>query len=172
MLAGGSEALRGGGDATEDAHMHAADAVANISVANPKAQKAFYAAGAVPLLLEQLHSGKSQTSIANALAKLLSPSTAIGAPANVDIQEEIANDGGIAPLLALLSGMTTAAQVRGFDWTGLVSTRRTRLDSSGLDWTRLDSTGLDWTRLSSARLGSARLSSARLGSARLGLEMT
>ena len=99
------------GDVTENAHLHAADAVANLSVQNPKAQRAFYEAGAVPLLLAQLHSGKSQTSVANALAKLLSPSAELGAPANIEIQTEIANDEGVAPLLALLSGMSTGAQV-------------------------------------------------------------
>ena len=50
--------LRGGGDATEDAHLHAADAVANLSDTNPKAQKAFFDAGVVPLLLAQLYSGR------------------------------------------------------------------------------------------------------------------
>ena len=77
------------GDVTEDAHLHAADAVANLSVQNPKGQKAFFEAGAVPLLLVQLHSGKSQTSVANAIAKLLSPAAEPGSPANADVQMEV-----------------------------------------------------------------------------------
>ena len=59
------------GDVTEDAHLHA-DAVANLAVQNPKAQKAFYEAGAVPLLLAQLHTGKSQCSSPTLQAPLAS----------------------------------------------------------------------------------------------------
>ena len=100
-------------DVTEDAHLYAAEVVANLSVRNSRAQQAFHEAGAVPLLLAQLHSGKSQTSIAKALTSLLSPSAEFGAPANRDIQEEIAKGEGVALLLALLSGMSTASQVAG-----------------------------------------------------------
>ena len=105
------------GDVTEDAHLHAADAVANLAVQNPKAQKAFYEAGAVPLLLAQLHTGKSQCSVANALAKLLSPAAEHSAhvdvlePANADVQSVVVSNEGVAPLLSLLSGMSTGAQV-------------------------------------------------------------
>jgi hypothetical protein len=105
------------GDVTEDAHLHAADAVANISVQNPGAQKVFFEAGAVPLLLTQLHAGKSQTSAANAIAKLLSPKSEHAAhvdvleAANADIQKEVADHEGVAPLLSLLSGMSAGAQV-------------------------------------------------------------
>ena len=64
----------------------------------------------MPLLLALLTNGKAQTAGADALAKLLSPGTD-DSPANHRIQEEIANDGGTAPLLALLSGMNIEAQV-------------------------------------------------------------
>lgn len=98
-------------DVTEDAHLHAADAVANLSVGNTKSQKAFFEAGAVPLLLDQLYSGKSQMSVANAIAKLLSPGAEPGAKANTAVQSEIMEKGGIAPLLALLNAMSVEAQV-------------------------------------------------------------
>ena len=98
-------------DVTEDAHLHAADAVANLSVGNTKSQKAFFEAGAVPLLLDQLYSGKSQMSVANAIAKLLSPGAELGAKANTAVQSEIMEKGGIAPLLALLNAMSVEAQV-------------------------------------------------------------
>lgn len=98
------------GDATEASHVHAAEAMAHLATQNAAAQRTFHEAGAVPLLLELLHSGKSQTAAAMALAKLLSPEEAQG-EANKEIQEEIARDGGIPPILALLSGMSTTSQV-------------------------------------------------------------
>ena len=102
----------------DDAKVHASSAIANLADQNPEAQAAIFAGGATPLLLQMLHSGKSQTSAANALAKLLSPAPndvtpiyAASAPANVEVQEAVWKEGGIAPLLALLNGVNIAAQV-------------------------------------------------------------
>ena len=63
------------------------------------AQHTFFSQGVVPLLIELLNGGKGQTSAADALAKLLSPGREDNAPANHAIQEEIARNGGIPPLL-------------------------------------------------------------------------
>ena len=100
-----------------DAQVHASNAIANLSAENPDAQNAIYAAGAVPLLLVLLESGKAQVSAANALAQLLTPGVGEEPkppnilPANTAIQEAIANEGGIALLLSLLNGMNTQGQV-------------------------------------------------------------
>ena len=99
------------GDVTVDTQVHASDAVANLAAQNPEAQHTFFSQGIVPLLLELLQNGKAQKSAADALAQLLSPQAVDNAPANTEIQEEIAKDGGIPPLLALLSGMNVDAQV-------------------------------------------------------------
>ena len=94
------------GDCTVDTQIHAAEAIANLSVENPAAQHTFFSQGVVPLLIELLNGGKGQTSAADALAKLLSPARDDDAPANHEIQEEIARNGGIPPLL----GACSAAQ--------------------------------------------------------------
>ena len=95
----------------DDVKIHAALCIANISAAHSEAQHAIHAAGATPLLLSMLQSGKSQMSAALALAKLLSPEIGSG-HANFEIQEAIASEGGIAPLLALLNGVNLPAQVQ------------------------------------------------------------
>ena len=75
------------------------------------------AAGAIPLLLRLLESGKAQISAANALGKLMSPGPEPSnsppeiTPANVETQEAIASGGAIAPLLSLLNGMNTQGKV-------------------------------------------------------------
>ena len=97
-------------DVTVDTQLHASDAIADLSDKNPKAQKIFFGFGAVPLLLALLKGGKANVSAAKALAKMLSPAGGSD-QANSAVQEEIARDGGIAPLLALLSGMSTQAAV-------------------------------------------------------------
>ena len=127
-------------DATVETQLHAADAIADLSAHNPKAQRMFHQAGAVPLLLSLLKGDKAKanTSAAKALARLLSrplarepmsscnASSAEGTssvvldatdqgiddgPANAAVQEEIAREGGVPPLLALLSGMNGMAAV-------------------------------------------------------------
>ena len=58
-------------DTTDDTHVHAAEAIANVSSENPPAQEAFFTAGVV---LELLHGGdRTRDASAKALAKLLSP---------------------------------------------------------------------------------------------------
>lgn len=74
-----------------------------------QAQRIFCAAGAVPLLLQLLNSGKANTSAAKALAKLLSPAPGSDV-SNSEVQREIASNGGIPPLLALLSSMNSLQQ--------------------------------------------------------------
>lgn len=89
------------GDCTVDTQIHAADAIANLAAENPSAQRVFFQSGAVPLLLQILSGGKAQTSAADALAKLLSPAAEDDAPANTEIQEEIAANNGIPSLLGV-----------------------------------------------------------------------
>ena len=99
-------------DVTVDTQLHASDAIADLSSENGEAQRIFHAAGAVPLLLLILHSGKANDAAARALAKMLSPlSDAPDAPANAIVQEEIADGNGIPALLALLGSMSSDAQL-------------------------------------------------------------
>ena len=95
MLKGGSAA----------AQAYAAQALANAAAYNAQdGQNAIAAAGAVPVLLGLLSSGKAQITAAGALAKL--------AYQNAAIQAEITNASGITPLLALLDGIDVGAQVQ------------------------------------------------------------
>lgn len=100
-----------------DAQVHASDAIANLSSNHPPAQNAFNEAGAIPLLLALLESGKAQVSAANALTHLLSPGLGVEPEppdilmANPAVQEAVAAEGGIPPLLSLLNGMNTAGKV-------------------------------------------------------------
>ena len=95
MLKGGSAA----------AQAYAAQALANAAAYSAQdGQHAIAKAGAVPVLLTLLSSGKSQMPAAKAIAKL--------AANNRSIQEEITHAGGIAPLLALLNGLDIEAQVQ------------------------------------------------------------
>ena len=75
--------------------------------------------GAVPLLLGMLETGKAQMSAARGLAKL--------ALHNREIQDAIAENGGIAPLLALLNGVNIPAQVEA---AGSHSARPPNVESS------------------------------------------
>ena len=70
-------------DVTVDTQLHASDAIADLSSENSEAQHIFHSAGAIPLLLQLLHSGKANNAAARALAKLLSPvGDTLDAPAN------------------------------------------------------------------------------------------
>ena len=86
----------------DDAKMHAAVCVANICAGASSVQDDVGRAGAVPLLVAMLTSGKIQSSAAFALAQL-----SAGHAVN---KEAIAREGAIAPLLQLLSGASVAAQ--------------------------------------------------------------
>ena len=72
-----------------------------------EAQNDFSSAGAIPLLLAMLQSGKTQTAAAHALSRL--------AAYHEQNQSEIAKEGGVAPLLALLHGANVLAEVRETD---------------------------------------------------------
>ena len=82
----------------------AAQATANAAAYSTEAQKAIAKAGSIPLLLTLLGVGKAQKPAAGALAKL--------AQSNREIQDIVAELGGIAPLLALLNGLDVEVQVQ------------------------------------------------------------
>ena len=104
-------------DVAAEGQTYASDAIANLSCQNHKAQKVIHGAGAIPLLLKLLESGKAQISAANALSQLMSPGPEPSndppdlTPANAETQEAIASGGAIAPLLSLLNGMNILGQV-------------------------------------------------------------
>ena len=99
-------------DVTVDTQLHASDAIADLSCENKEAQDIFHASGAVPLLLALLKGGKANTAAARALAKMLSPlGESFDSSANLAVQQEISQLGGIAPLLALLGGLSADTQV-------------------------------------------------------------
>ena len=85
-----------------EARIHAALAIGNLAQECEGTQAAVEAAGALPLLISMLPSGKAQQAAATALAKTC------GSKA---IQESIAREGGIAPLLSLLNGVNIQVQV-------------------------------------------------------------
>ncbi len=86
----------------DDAKMHAAVCIANICAGAASVQDDIGRAGAVPLLVAMLTSGKIQSAAAFALAQL-----SAGHDAN---KEAIAREGAVAPLLQLLNGANVAAQ--------------------------------------------------------------
>ena len=86
----------------DDAKMHSASCIANICAAASSAQDDVARAGAIPQLVAMLTSGKTQSSAANALARLSAGNTAN--------KEAIASEGAVAPLLQLLNGANVAAQ--------------------------------------------------------------
>ena len=107
-----AEVLKGGGvpalvailkSGSVTAQASAAQATANAAAHGRDAQMAISRAGALPVLLTLLGVGKAQKPGAAALAKL--------AAANPEIQREINELGGIAPLLALLNGLDVDVQV-------------------------------------------------------------
>ena len=87
-----------------DAQFFAASAIANLCQDNAEAQSAVAAAGVVPILVTMLQSGKVQMPAASALAKLAAGQSA-------STREAIARD-GLAPLVALLHGISVPAQVQ------------------------------------------------------------
>ena len=86
------------------AQAFAAQGTANVAAYSKAAQKTIAAAGSIPLLLGLLGVGKAQKPAACALSKL--------AYDNPEIQAEVHEAGGIAPLLALLNGLDADAQVQ------------------------------------------------------------
>lgn len=104
-------------DVAFDGQVYASDAIANLSHQNHKAQSAIHAAGAIPLLLKLLESGKAQISAANALGMVMSPGPEPNdsppdlTPANAETQQAVAAGGAIPPLLSLLNGMNVLGQV-------------------------------------------------------------
>ena len=104
-------------DVASDGQIYASEAIANLSHQNIEAQNALHGAGAIPLLLKLLESGKAQVSAAHALGKLMSPASDKNhnppdiTPSNVTSQEAIATEGGIPLLLALLNGMNVLGTV-------------------------------------------------------------
>ena len=100
----------------DDARVHAAAAIAHLAsggtrpadveatalAGNTDAQATLVAQGALPLLLAMLPLGKTQTAAAGALAGL--------AAFNRPVQEAIAREGAVAPLLNLLNAVNVPAQ--------------------------------------------------------------
>ena len=86
--------IRGGSVA---AQTFASQVLANVAAGDEnKGQESIVRAGAIPLLLDLLNKGKAQTHAARAIANL--------ARKNEIVQQVIAEEGGIAPLIALLNG--------------------------------------------------------------------
>ena len=98
-------AMLNGGSAAAQAF--AAQTIANAAAYSAEAQRAIAKAGSIPLLLGLLGAGKAQKPAASALATLSHD--------NKEIQAEITEAGGIAPLLALLNGIDIEAQVSAAD---------------------------------------------------------
>ena len=92
------------GNQRHDAQINAAQALANLATEYKEGQIAIAKAGAIPLLLALLGSGKAQEATSHALGRL--------AFENLDNQREICKLGGIAKLLPPLSGVNTDAQVQ------------------------------------------------------------
>ena len=88
---------------TADAQFLSATAIANLCSENAQAQTAAANAGAVPILIGMLRSGKVTMPAASALARLAAGSSTV--------RDSIAQD-GLAPLLALLNGVNVPAQVQ------------------------------------------------------------
>ena len=85
-----------------EAREHASYTIAHLAEDDMDVQGAVISAGAVPMLLALLPSGKSQTSAASALSRLCD---------SRDHQDLIVREGAVAPLLVLLNSASTPAQV-------------------------------------------------------------
>ena len=93
--------LRG---ASAAAQAHSAQALANVAdYSVEEGQNAIARAGAIPLLVTLLGSGRAQVPAARALGKLVR--------GNGAIQAEVNDGGGIPPLLSLLNGLDVEAQM-------------------------------------------------------------
>ena len=91
----------------------AAQTLANAATSSD-GQNLIAKAGAVPLLLVLLGVGKAQVPAARALARLVH--------CNAPIQDEMTLAGGVTPLLALLNGRNTDAQVAPPRWLPRIAT--------------------------------------------------
>ena len=85
-----------------EAKVSACLTLASLCAANTEVQGAVLAAGAVPVLIGMLHSGKAQMAASCALARLCG---------SRETQDAIAEAGGIPLLLSLLNGVNVQAQV-------------------------------------------------------------
>lgn len=108
---------------SSNAQSSAAYAVGNLA-AHPEGQAQLFKSGGVKCLLALLRSGKAQEYAARAIAKLCHDHLAV--------QQDVCKQGGIALLLALLSGINTEVQIQVRARDRKPSKRRCR-------WNRADS---------------------------------
>ena len=88
----------------DDSKVFAANTIGWLAEDNPDVQDAVATAGAIPLLITAVHSGKVQTAAAHALSSLLSSGSA-------SIKNDVVAGGGVPPLLSLLNSVGIGAQV-------------------------------------------------------------